>query len=70
MRWVLLAYLRRWAMIAASLFLAIAPAEALAAQSPLFLIPTAAVALGCAVALTVAAVIAAAWLLLGAACRE
>ncbi|HUG77658.1 MAG TPA: hypothetical protein VML57_09260 [Burkholderiales bacterium] len=70
MRWMLLAYLRRWAMIAATLFVAIAPTEALAAQSPVFLIPTAAAALGCAVALTVAAVIAAAWLLLGAARRD
>jgi hypothetical protein len=70
MRWMLLAYLRRWAMIAASLFLAIAPAEALAAQSPVFLIPTAAFALGCSIALAVAAVIAAAWLLLGSPHRE
>ena len=65
MRWVLVTYLRRWALIAAASFLCIAPAEALAAHSPLFIIPTAAVAAGFCVAVTVIATIAAAWLLLG-----
>lgn len=65
MRWMLVAYLRRWAMIASSLFLAILPGEALAAQSPIFLIPTAAIAVGCCIALTVTALIATVYLLLG-----
>jgi hypothetical protein len=65
MRWILVPYLRRWALIAATLFLAVLPGEALAAQSPVFLIPTAAVAVGCCIALTVTAVTAAVYLLLG-----
>src|SRR5918998_138701 len=36
MRWLLVPYLQRWLFIAASLFLAIAPAEAIAAQSLVF----------------------------------
>ena len=65
MRWMLVAYLRRWAVIACALFLGILPGEALAAQSPVFLIPTAAIAVGCCVALTVTALIGAVYLLLG-----
>jgi hypothetical protein len=65
MRWMLVAYLRRWATIASALFLGILPGEALAAQSPVFLIPTAAIAVGCCIALTVTALIAAVYLLLG-----
>jgi len=65
MRWMLVAYLRRWAVIACALFLGILPGEALAAQSPIFLIPTAAIAVGCCVALTVTALIGAVYLLLG-----
>ncbi|HEY5900209.1 MAG TPA: hypothetical protein VIV54_21770, partial [Burkholderiales bacterium] len=64
MRWMLLPYIRRWLMIAASLFLAIAPAEAMAAQTRIFLIP-AAFAVGCCIAVTVTAVIVAVYLLLG-----
>src|SRR6267143_4629362 len=44
MRWVLLPYIRRWLAIAASLFLSIAPIEALAAQAAFFAIPAAAIA--------------------------
>ena len=66
MRWILVPYLRRWAMIAATLFLAIAPAEALAAQARIFVIPAAAFAVGCCIALVVSVVIAAVYLLLGA----
>src|SRR5438105_3006159 len=44
MRWILVSYIRRWVMIASSLFLAIAPTEALAAQAKFFLIPAAAFA--------------------------
>ncbi len=53
MRWMLLRYLRRWTMIAASLFLSIAPAEALAAQAPVFALSAAASAIGGCVAVTV-----------------
>lgn len=66
MRWMLVPYLRRWIMIAATLFLCIAPAEALAAQTALFIVPTAALAVGFCIAVAVIACIAAAWLLLGA----
>ena len=65
MRWVLVTYLRRWALIAGLSFLCIAPGEALAAQSPIFLIPTAAMAVGFCIAVAVIATTAAAWLLLG-----
>ena len=65
MRWVLLAYLRRWSCIAAGSFLAIVPAEALAAQSQIFVISTAALAVGFCVAVSVLACTFAAYLLLG-----
>jgi len=65
MRWMLLAYIRRWVAIAAGLFLLLAPAEALAAQQALFAIPMAALAVGCCIALTVAGVTVAVYLLLG-----
>jgi hypothetical protein len=64
MRWLLVPYLRRWILIAASLFLAIAPAEAVAAQASLVIVP-AALAVGFCIAVTVAFCIAAAYLLLG-----
>ena len=65
MRWMLVLYLRRWGFIAATLFLGILPGEALAAHSPLFLLPTAAIAVACCIALTVTALTAAVYLLLG-----
>jgi hypothetical protein len=62
MRWLLVSYLRRWLMIAASLFIAIAPAEAFAAHiSP---VPAAAFAVGCCIAVTVTACTAVAYVLL------
>ena len=64
MRWMLVPYLRRWILIAAALFLGIAPAEAFAAQASLVIVP-AAVAVGFCIAVTVAFCIAAAYLLLG-----
>lgn len=64
MRWMLVPYLRRWLLIAGTLFLGIAPAEALAAQAPLVIVP-AAIAVGFCIAVTVAFCIAAAYLLLG-----
>jgi hypothetical protein len=66
MRWILVHYIRRWILIAASLFLAVAPAEALAAQAKVFIIPAAAFAVGACIALTVTFLIATVYLLLGA----
>jgi hypothetical protein len=63
LRWVLLSYLRRWMLIAGSLFVVIAPAEALAADATI--VPAAAAAVGCCIAVTVAVCTAAAYLLLG-----
>ena len=65
MRWMLLRYARRWAMIAASLFLSIAPAEAAAAQASFFIIPAAASAVGCCVAVTVMVCTVTSYVLLG-----
>src|SRR5947209_1221012 len=65
MRWMLVPYIRRWVMIAASLFLAIAPTEALAAQAKFFIIPAAALALGSSIAVTVTVLTFAVYLLLG-----
>ena len=65
MRWMLLRYLRRWAAIAASLFLLIAPTEAAAAHEAVFVIPMAAVAAGFCIAVAVTVCTAAVYLLLG-----
>jgi hypothetical protein len=65
MRWMLVPYIRRWIVIAASLALLISPAEAAAAQQALFTIPMAALAVGCCIAVTVVAVTVAVYLLLG-----
>jgi hypothetical protein len=65
MRWMLVAYIRRWVMIAASLFLAIAPTEALAAQAKFFIIPAAAFAVGSSIAVIVTLLTLAVYLLLG-----
>lgn len=59
MRWVLVAYLRRWLVIALSLFLCINPAEAFASTA------AAVPAVGCCLAVAVCAVISAVYLLLG-----
>jgi hypothetical protein len=64
MRWILVAYLRRWALIATGLFLCISPAGALAAQTSVVFIP-AAVAMGFTIAVVVCMVTAAVYLLLG-----
>jgi hypothetical protein len=63
-RWILLPYIRRWITIAATLFLCIAPAEALAARQSLFIVPAAAFAVGCCIAITVTFCTLAAYLLL------
>jgi hypothetical protein len=65
MRWVLVTYLRRWVVIALTLFLAITPAEALAARESAFVVTAAASAVGCCIAVAVCAVIGAVYLLLG-----
>lgn len=70
MRWMLVPYLKRWIVIAAALFAAILPAEALAAQAAIFVVPAAAFAVGFCIAATVASCIAAAYLLLGAAADD
>jgi hypothetical protein len=62
LRWLLASYLRRWVMIAASLFIAIEPAEALAAQ--ISHVPAAAFAVGCCIAVTVTTCTAVAYILL------
>jgi hypothetical protein len=59
MRWILVAYLRRWLVIAFSLFLCITPAEAFAATA------AAVPAVGCCIAVAISAVIGAVYLLLG-----
>lgn len=66
MRWMLVPYMKRWTAIAAALFAGIAPAEALAAEGALALVPAAAFAVGFCIALTVTFCICAAYLLLGA----
>ncbi len=70
MRWMLVPYIRRWVAIAGALALMISPAEAAAAQQAAFVVPMAAVAVGCCVAATVAAVTAVVYLLLGNAHTE
>lgn len=66
MRHLLLPYIRRWMVIAATLVFAVFPAEALHAQASLSLIPAAALAVGGSVAVTVIACIAVGYFLLGA----
>ncbi len=66
MRWMLLPYVRRWVMIAAISFAGTAPAEALAAESSLFVIPAAASAVSACIAVTVVVCTLTAYLLLGA----
>jgi hypothetical protein len=58
MRWMLLPYIRRWTLIAASFFVGIPPAEA---ASP---IPAAALAVGCSISLIVLVCTVSAYLLL------
>jgi hypothetical protein len=65
LRGILLAYLRRWLFIAASLFAAVTPSEALAAEAPIFKLSAAACAVGSCIALAVIACTAVAYLILG-----
>jgi hypothetical protein len=66
MRWLLVPYLQRWLLIAGGSFLGVAPAEALAAQASFFILPAAAFAVGCCIAVTVLACTLAAYLMLSA----
>jgi len=66
MRWMLLPYIRRWALIAVTLFLGTVPAEAMAAEASFLIIPAAASAVGCCIAVSVVAFTLVAYLLLGA----
>jgi hypothetical protein len=66
MRWMLVGYIRRWLLIAAGSFLAIAPAEAAAAQVSFFIVPAAAFAVGSCIAVAVTALTCAVYLLLSA----
>lgn len=70
MRWMLVPYLKRWIVIAVALFAGIAPAEALAAEASLFVVPAAALAVGFCIALTVTFCIAVAYFLLGASAED
>jgi hypothetical protein len=65
MRWMLLPYVRRWVLIAVFSFAGVMPAEALAAESSLFVIPAAASAVSACVAVTVVVCTLVAYLLLG-----
>ena len=65
MRWMLLRYIRRWLAIATALFMAIEPTQALAAETSVFIIPAAAFAVGCCVAVVVIVCAACSYLLLG-----
>lgn len=70
MRWMLVPYMKRWIVIAAALFAGIAPAEALAAEASLFVVPAAALAVGFCIAITVTLCIAAVYFLLGASAED
>ena len=70
MRWMLLPYVRRWSLIGAFSFAGVLPAEALAAESSLFVIPAAASAVSACVAITVVVCTFTAYLLLGAQGRR
>jgi hypothetical protein len=65
MRWMLLPYIQRWFVIALSSFLSLAPAEALAAEASVFIIPAAAIAVGCCIAVTVIVATGTGYILLG-----
>lgn len=66
LRWVLLAYLQRWLLIALALFVATLPAERYTPLLPLLKIPAAACAVGACLALAVLLWTVIAYLLLAA----
>ena len=63
-RAILLTYIRRWLVIAVGSFLGIAIAEAFASHVPFLIIPAAGFGIGCSVAVTVAAWVFAAYVML------
>jgi hypothetical protein len=65
MRWMLLPYMRRWLAIAVAFFTAIEPTQALASEASLFIIPAAAFAVGCCIAVVVMLCAGCSYLLLG-----
>lgn len=65
MRWILLPYLRRWTLIGAGCFACTLPAEALAADARVFIIPAATTAVAGCVAAAVVACTVTAYVLLG-----
>jgi hypothetical protein len=65
-RSMLLTYIRRWLLIAASSFLGITSSETLAGHLPLFIIPAAGFGIGCSIAIVFSAWIATIYFLLGA----
>jgi hypothetical protein len=68
MRWMLLPYIRRWLVIAGALFTGIAPAEALAAQTSMVILP-AAFAVGSCIGAAVMVCALASYLMLGRRAR-
>jgi hypothetical protein len=69
-RWMLLAYVRRWLLIAIGSFVAIAPTEALAANAPLLKVTVAGFGIACSIAFVVAACAGTAYILLGRSSRS
>lgn len=67
MRWMLLAYLRRWCVLASLLFIAIAGIETLAAKPSMLIIPAAVLGVLACIALTVMVWTFAAYVLLSRA---
>ena len=65
MRWILIAYLRRWAAIAAISIAAIYPVSALAAEKPLMVLPAAGLGLLFSVAVCVVTTIGVSYIFLG-----
>jgi len=70
MRWMLLAYLRRWCVLASLFFIAIAGIETLAAKPSILIIPVAAFGVLACIALTVTVWTFAAYVLLSRAGRR
>lgn len=66
MRWMLLAYLRRWAMLASACFLCIAPLEAVSPDRATLALPAAAFGVAFCVAVAVSAYTLIAFFMLGA----
>jgi hypothetical protein len=66
MRWMLVAYMQRWLLIAAGSFVGMAPTEAAAAQGSILIVPAAALGVSACVAFTVTFITLVVYVLLGA----